>query len=418
MRLHKEAENLDPQVERELAALEAALAGRPVDPDLAEIGALASDLRRLRPEPRPEFTADLDAEAAAGFSGGRASAGDRVGRTWERFRAAPLRRQLMPVAASGLAAVVVATAIVASGGEKLGGGSDSSVGQTAAPQPTAAAGGASEDAAPVPSVTEQAGRFDQAAPAGGEGSLAAKQATDSGDSGPFASGERHRFKETSAQLTLGTEAGQVQQVADDVFGVVGRYDGIVLSSSVQDGPEGSAGATFEILIPSPRLGDALGDLSQVAEVRSRQESSLDITAPVVTVGEHLRDARAEVEGLLKQLANADTDEERTSVERQLRFQHSRVAALRSRLSSLHRRANLSRVSLEVVTGDAATFPGATDDEWTLGDALHDAGRILAVAAGVTLIGLAVLTPIALLALLAWLIGRSWIRQSRERALGQ
>ena len=36
----------------------------------------------------------------------------------------------------------------------------------------------------------------------------------------------------------------------------------------------------------------------------------------------------------------------------------------------------------------------------------------------TLIGLAVLAPIALLALLAWLIGRSWIRPSRERALSQ
>jgi hypothetical protein len=270
-------------------------------------------------------------------------------------------------------------------------------------------------ATPAHSATELAGRADHAAPVTDAGALSAKQA---GETGPFASSERHRFKETSAQLTLGTDAGQVQQIADDVFGVVGRYDGIVLSSSVEDGAEGDAGASFQLLIPSPRLSDALADLSQIAEVRSREESSLDITAPVVTVGEHLRDSRAEVAGLLKQLANADTDEERASVEQQLRFQRTRVAALRSRLNSLHRRANLSRVSLEVVTGDAATFPGTGSDDWTIGDALHDAGRILAVAAGVTLIGLAVLGPIALLALLAWLIGRSWIRTSRERALGQ
>jgi hypothetical protein len=403
MRLRKDAEVLDPRIERELSELEAGF---------------GAELRELRAAPRPEFTAELDARAAAGFGGG-ASAADGIGRTWERIRSAPLRRQLLPLAASGLVAIVIATAIVASVGEEQGGGSDGAVVSQSAPASGGATGGGAEArpevAAPTPSVSNQVSRFDRDASAPDEGALAEKQ---TGDTGPFASGERHRFKETSAQLTLGTEAGQVQRVADDVFGVVGRYDGIVLSSSVEDGAAGVAGATFEILIPSPRLGDALGDLSQIAEVRSRQESSLDITAPVVTVGEHLRDARAEVEGLLKQLANADTDEERAAVKQQLDFQRSRVAALRSRLSSLQRRANLSRVSLEVVTGDAATFPGTGSDEWTLGDALHDAGRILAMAAGVTLIGLAVLAPIALLALLAWLIGRSWIRQSRERALSE
>ena len=98
-------------------------------------------------------------------------------------------------------------------------------------------------------------------------------------------------------------------------------------------------------------------------MRSRQESTLDITAPTVTVGERLQDARAEVEGLLEQLADADTDEERAAVEA--------AAALPARprrrrcgrsSATLERRANLSRVSLEVVTGDAATFPGTGDDE--------------------------------------------------------
>src|SRR4051795_2382137 len=140
MKLRKD-EALDPHVVQELAELEAAL---------------GPELRRLRSEPRPEFAAELDARAAAQFGGG--SAGDRVAGTWERFRSAPLRRQLMPVAASGLAAIVVATAIVASVGEEQGGGSDGTV-VSSAPQ---AGGGATaaEPAAPAPSVTEQAGRLD------------------------------------------------------------------------------------------------------------------------------------------------------------------------------------------------------------------------------------------------------------------
>ena len=136
----------------------------------------------------------------------------------------------------------------------------------------------------------------------------------------------------------------------------------------------------------------------------------------MTVGERLRDARAEVEGLLKQLAEADTDSERAAVKAQLRFQRQRVAALRASLNDLRRRANFSRVSVQLLTGDASAFPASADDRWTIDDALGDAGRILAVAAGVILVGLAVLAPIALIALLAWLGRRAWVRAGRERAL--
>src|SRR4051794_30297649 len=151
MRLRKEADVFDPVIERELAELE------------AEFGA---ELRQLRAEPSPEFAADLDARAAAGFGGG-APATDRLARAWERFRTAPPRRQVMPVAASGLAVIVVATAIVGSVGEEQG-GSDGTVaisapasgGDAIAPEPSAT---------PVPSVTEQAGRLEQAAPVPDEG---------------------------------------------------------------------------------------------------------------------------------------------------------------------------------------------------------------------------------------------------------
>jgi hypothetical protein len=238
------------------------------------------------------------------------------------------------------------------------------------------------------------------------------------ETGPFAADQNSRAIERSAQLVLGTDREGVRDAVDDIFGIVGRYSGIVISSSIQDGPEGEAGARFELMIPTGRLSDALADLSGVAEVRSREEQTLDITAPTVTTGEKLQDARAEVEGLLGQLADADTDDERAAVKQQLSFQRRRVASLRSTLSRLERRANLSRVSLDVVTGDAATFPGpgGEDDSWTIGDAVDDAGKILATAAGVTLIALAVLAPFVLIALLGWLARRAWIRQGRERAL--
>ena len=235
-------------------------------------------------------------------------------------------------------------------------------------------------------------------------------------SGPFASQQGRRASSAPPSSCSAPTPSGVRPAADRVFATVGRYEGIVLRSSIRDGSSGEAGADFSLLIPSDRLGAALTDLSSIAEVRSREESALDITAPTVTVSDHLREARAEVEGLLKQLAGADSDSERAAIKAQLRFQQRRVAALRASLNELRRRANFSQVSVQLLTGDAAVFPAAGEDRWTIGDAAADAVRILAVAAGVTLVGLAALGPIALLALLAWLGRRAWVRAGRERAL--
>jgi hypothetical protein len=67
-----------------------------------------------------------------------------------------------------------------------------------------------------------------------------------------------------------------------------------------------------------------------------------------------------------------------------------------------------------------TGAGAMSEEdsgtWGVGDGLDDAGRILEIAAGVTIVGLAILVPLALVGLLAWLAHRAWVRSRREQAL--
>jgi hypothetical protein len=65
------------------------------------------------------------------------------------------------------------------------------------------------------------------------------------------------------------------------------------------------------------------------------------------------------------------------------------------------------------SGAAAANPG---DRWTPGDALKDAGRVLEVIAGVLVIGVAILLPIAVLAALAAYANRGLTRRRRERAL--
>ena len=54
--------------------------------------------------------------------------------------------------------------------------------------------------------------------------------------------------------------------------------------------------------------------------------------------------------------------------------------------------------------------------FTIGKAAHDAGRVLTVVAGVALIALAALTPVALVIALAWWVGAALRRRRREQAL--
>src|SRR5665811_1978462 len=58
---------------------------------------------------------------------------------------------------------------------------------------------------------------------------------------------------------------------------------------------------------------------------------------------------------------------------------------------------------------ASVIPGITD-------ALDDAGKLLAVSAGVALIALAIAIPIAIMVLISLAVNRAWVRHARNRAL--
>jgi Domain of unknown function (DUF4349) len=363
---------------------------------------LAAELRALRPTPRPAFAAALDSRAAAGFPRSARLQRSPVRRAGNLLRAVPARRLPALAGACAVAAIAIATAVVATS-ESGRGTSPTSLFSAAAttaapPKDNSSAASGRATVAPLPSA---------AAPA------VAPNVAEAPGPGPYAPNVAHRDVERSAQIVLGAEASEVRSAAAKVFETVQAYHGIVLSSSISDGAAGEAGASFELLIPSGRLDDAMAAFSAIAEVRSRHESTADVTAPTIGLGERLRDARARVSSLLAQLAGAETEVERKALEAKLRSERRNVAALQARLTSLRRRTHLSGVSLRIETGGSVS----RNNGWGVDRALGDAGHILSVAAGVSLVGLAILVPPVLICLLAWLARRTWIRRRREHALG-
>lgn len=360
---------------------------------------LAEDLRALKPTPRPEFTAELDERAAAGFP-------RRSRLRWPSFSLPSWspRRMLLPAGGVAVIAIAIATAFVATGGTESDSADSGTLGYVERFSAPAPSGGTPETNERLAQENTSAGGTS----AGGTVFVPGSTSLSANAS------KRQRAVERSAQIVLAAEPGDVAEDSRQVFEAVHAHDGIVMRSSTREGKAGAAGATFELLIPSAKLGDALAALSEIDEVRSRQEATADITAPTVNVGELLQDSKARIDSLLGQLAEADTESEREAVEAELRQERRHRARLRAQLQHLQKRADLARVSLRIETGDADDSTGG--GAWGVNDAFRDAGQILSVAAAVTLVALAVVAPIALIALLAWLAHRTWVRRERRRVL--
>lgn len=375
---------------------------------------LTADLRALRPTPRPEFAAELDERAAAGFP--RRSRLPRL--SFERLRAIPRRRLLLPAGGLALAAIAVATVLVVSSEKEPTHNVVAQAVEHAKPkQNFDGAGRLSSPIKPQVAGGPEASEpmYDSEVPVVPSAGSAAAKGSAEVTNQDFNASFRPRKVERSAEVVLGAEPQDVGDDAAKIFEAVHANNGIVMHSSTRQGKAGEAGASFDLLIPSAKLPDALAAFSAIDEVRSRHEATADITAPTVSTAALLRESRARIDSLLGQLEEAETESEREAIEAELHHERRHAARLAAQLDHLHRRADLSRVSLRIITGESEESSGG--GAWGIDDAFHDAGHILAVAAAVTVVGLAILGPIALIALLAWLTHRAWVRRERRRALG-
>lgn len=373
---------LDPQVSAELDAIDAALAGDPIDPEHAEPAELALLLVQERPEPSDVFVRNLDERLAAG---GPARA--------------PRRRWWPTVAASaaGLAAAAAAVVVVAAGGS----GSSSFSSSTASPVTRAPA--AASSATP---------RAQGVAPNSGVPGAASSNGSPATPVIPPSPG---RKLVQSAQLSLTTQPARIDQVAGEVLRVVQAENGIVDSSSITQTGGTDGNAQLALSVPGAALGETMGRLSQLpyARVASRTDNAQDITDQWTAATHRLADDRALRTALLKQLANASSPQQIASLKAQINDAEASIASDQATVNRLSKQINYSSIEVTIGAGQSPIAPGGG---FTIGRAAHDAGRVLTVAAGVMLIVAAALVPAALIVALWWWIASLLRRRRREQAL--
>ena len=189
--------------------------------------------------------------------------------------------------------------------------------------------------------------------------------------------------------------------------------GFVADSQIRR--EGGRGtATFVLRIPAARLDAAIAGLSRLAHVRAIEQGATDLTGATDGTAARLRDARTRRRALVAALATA-------SGARAARLR-GRLAGARARERSLDRALRALRARTAYATVDlTVTAPrrqGAAPAKgrWTPADAWRDARRALEIGAGVLILVLAVLLPLALLGGLGATAAGAVRRRRREAAL--
>ncbi len=420
-------DQMTPEIAGALLAIDATLDGEAVDPEYAELAELALILRRDLPEPRPEFAVALDERVQRRFAAPAAARPPR--RRWRRLLAPGAAAA---AAVAGVAAVIVVAAgsggVLSSGTPETastaaGASTVSSSSSAAAFGASGASGASRASGAPAaaarhvrPEALAGAGSTPRSAAASSSTSPSASAGTSPNAPAPVPSGNRQIVQ--SAQIQLSTAPRRVDDVAQQVFDVIGSERGIVDSSSVTATQNINGTASFQLSVPSANLGATLTALSRLrgANVVSRTDATADITGQVGGAGERLAVARALRRSLLGQLAAATTTQQVDAIRLQLRGADASINSDLSTLRGLQRQVAYSRIALTI---QAATPPApapAKGSSFTIGRAAHDAGRVLVVVAGVGLIVLAVLVPVGLVAALAAWVAIAVRRRRREHVL--
>jgi hypothetical protein len=397
-----------PDVERELEALDDALAGRRVAPDLTELGELALLLREDRPQPTDGFGRFLDTRVERGFPGRdpRTRASGRRWFAWQGWMAPAL----------GVTATVLLVAVIAISAP-LGGRDDSGSGGAGTPAVGSAEQASGGAGAPQADSARSSSAEDSASTAEPELAAPSSVAPAPSPGSPGVDGRGRRKVERSASLTLATRPRNIDAVSARIQEVTRQQGGFVVTSTVSSSTDGGGG-TFELRIPTRNLDAAIAELSRLGAVRERAQRAQDITAQSVSARSRLKDAKTERQSLLKQLADAVTVQETASIRARLRLVSAEIERARAEVRRVDNRAAFSTVAVTLVADRSAGAPGITEDDgsWTPGDAARDALRVLEVIAGGALIAGAIALPLLLVGLLTATGMRFTRRRRREHAL--
>jgi hypothetical protein len=212
----------------------------------------------------------------------------------------------------------------------------------------------------------------------------------------------------TATVDIEVGDGKLSEALDEATGVMRRFGGFVLSSTIADERRGRA--QLVLRVPAERFESALTELTDIGKVESRSISGEDVSQQFVDLEARRRNLEVQETVMLRLMRRATTIQDTIVVQRELQQIQLEIERITGRLNYLEDQTALSTISVSFVeTG--APAPGGKN---TLERAWERAAdTTLAILSG-TIIAAGAITPVVILGALIYVIGALVLRKLRPR----
>ena len=226
--------------------------------------------------------------------------------------------------------------------------------------------------------------------------------------------------QTRAVISTGTvtlRSGDVGQARFDVQKVVDAHRGEITDEQTETDTDGRIDRSrLVIRVPSQLFDEAMTDLGDVAELRSAQRTSEDVTTEVIDVGVRVRAQEKSLERIELLLARAQSLRDVIAIESQLTRRQADLDSLKAQQAYLADQTSLATITVFLEKKVPAATPAEEDQAGFVAGlqggwgALREAATVLATGLGAVLPFTVVLV---LLGVPLWLLLRSLRRRRAE-----
>jgi len=240
-------------------------------------------------------------------------------------------------------------------------------------------------------------------------------ATRSDTGSPALRPDQNRLQNYQAALTVRVDGlDQLSPSTQQAMRIARGLGGYVVSAQFNAAKQGNSALVFRI--PITHVQQAIAKFSELGTIAAQDIRITDLQAQFNQLVKRIGALRVAIAKVDDRLASTSlSNEARVLLEQRRARLASSLEALRTSKARTAHRAALATVSLGLTT-QAAVVPLKPHHRGPLGRALHDAGTILAKEASWGLYALIVLGPIALIALIAFLLIRLGRRVTDRRLL--
>jgi len=213
----------------------------------------------------------------------------------------------------------------------------------------------------------------------------------------------------TADLTVEVAEGAFADAFDAAALVASRFGGYVEASSMA-GAEGRTG-TLVLRVPSARFDDAMSELRALGTVKREAVSGQVVTQEFIDLEARLTTWRSQEVVLLGLMEQATTVDATLRIQRELQDVQFRIEQIKGQLRFLEDQTALATIHVSMREPGAPIVveePSATRP--SIAEAWERAVDGVLEVAYVTIVGLGYLVPLALLALVAWIVIRRVMRR--------